>query len=625
MLDNNARITLPVLLLLTLFLSACGGGGGGDDPPDPEFGSGGGSGSFTPKPSDETPNPGDGDVIIEEPPQLDDIVVTSGNISVLVPGSSLLEVIDVAVGTAPLPDALPVGFTLVGDPVQVDISEEDQALLNGPVEVTVTYSDQGVNFENNLVVLGHNGASYEPLTILERDPAANTITFDSRRIYPYVVAEMDDIVPAVHDTGFIPSVNGWDLTNSGTYFAPGGNSFGMAGYAAWFYDNGAQPLNGLYLEQTARFTAARVQMSQAETWGRQPWRTRQSFTDPDLARLLHTFISEFNRPLVLLLGEGAPSLAVTVYGFDAGGFFFYDPEVPDTARYVTFDGSVFGTYGDLSVLGYAALPSYGRDADFSALADEATAGFPGSDNISIATPQPNAQIDAREATFSGSFLNDLSTEEDLYVEVKGVGRQLPVTNGTYSNIIEISSGINTIVALAGVDSSVENNWFRDAPMAILEVEGTLPPAQLLVTLTWEQDETDVDLYIIEPGGEAMWFGNPQTSNGLELDFDDTTGFGPEHGTLEAGGTDEALAGNYRVRVHYFSDDGLGVAATGRVSIVINEGREDQNTLSLRFRINTDDASASGPDGSGDSWVDIATVDVLENVIDADGDGGFSGQ
>ena len=612
------RLSPLSILLCSLLLTACGGGGGsGDDEGAPNINSGSGTGSSA-KPGDGSGGDGgtlgDGDVVVEAPPVQEDIVLTGNNIEVLIAGRSLLDPIEGTITTTSLPAPVPLGFTRIGEAVALDISDQDQELLNGPVEVTMIYNDQALNFESNIVALGYNGTNYEPLTILERDTDANTITFDSRRIYSYVLAEMDGIVPAVADTGFLPSLNGWATANTGTYFAPGGNSFGMAGFAAWMYSETDDLLNNLYLGDTALRAAARAQMSQAETWGHQPWRNRQALSDAELALILQTFIDRFNTPLVLHLGMTTASRAVTVYGYDSGGFYLYDPNAPGEKRFLPFDGSEFGTYQGLTAVGYSTLASFGRNSDFAALAAEAEAGFPGSANIAIDTPVMNQQIDARETTLAGSFLNDLSEQEDLYVEVKGVGRQLAVSNGNYSNVIEISSGINTIVALAGVDSAVENNWFKDAPTAILEVEGTLPPARLLVTLTWEQDETDVDLYITEPEGETMWFGGSTTGNGLELDIDDTTGFGPEHGTLEVGGNDQVQDGNYRIRVHYYSDDGLDVSATGRVSIVINEGEEDQNTLNLRFRIDEDDASASGPDGSGSSWANIAVVNITENTI-----------
>ncbi|MGD9660430.1 MAG: YfaP family protein [Porticoccaceae bacterium] len=615
--NKTTRLSLLPIILACFLLSACGGGG--DDTPDVSFGNDGSSDGFNPKGGSDTgDSSGEEPVVIEEDPVLDDIAVSQGSTSVLVPGRSLLEVIDVTISSATLSNPLPQGATQIGDAIDVVISDEDQQLLNGPVTVTMAYDPAAVQTENNLLVLYANGTDYEPVTIIERNEQENTLTFESRRFSTFVLIETDGSSPATLDTAFLPEFNGWDIANFGAYFSPGGNSFGMSGYAIWFYSEGATPLSGTYTELVAEVAAARVQMAQAETWGVQSWRQAQVFKDEDLALLLRTYMAINSQPLVLTLGgETSPTLAVVVYGYDEGGFYFYDPNLPGQSQYLTFDGTSFGAYGTLSAIGYTALSSFGTDADFAALSQEAAAGFPGSENLAIDNPQKDQLIDARETSFNGSFLNDLSEETSLYIEVKGVGRQLSVTNGTFTNVIEISSGTNTIVALAGVDASTENNWFRDAPTVIREVQGTLPPARLLVTLTWEQDETDVDLYITEPEGETMWYGGSRTTNGLELDIDDTTGFGPEHGTLEIGATTQALEGEYIVRVHYFSDDGLGVDATGRVTIVINEGEPEQNTLSLRFRIADDNSSEGNPGGTGTSWVDIARVDIINNSIDTD--------
>jgi len=606
-------LLLSTLLLMFLALAACGGGGGGGD--DLIY-------------LDENNNPRDlddvleereddsGGEIIDDTPTLDDVVVTSGNVTATAPGRSLLETIDLTVSTTTLSATLPQGLSQVGSAVEVAVSDAHQELLNGPITIAVTYNQGEVQNESNLLALYYDGTSFHPLTVLARDEQNNILTFDTRRFSTFVLAEADANPPASFATGFAPAVNGWDIANYGSYFSPGGNSFGMAGFAAWHFDQ-ATLLSGAYLAEANRIAAARVQMSQSETWGVQQWRNTQAFKDEDLGLLLKAYLSAFNAPLVLTLGENSATTAAVVYAYDETGFYFYDPNIPGAEQFIGFDGTSFGAYGGLSVRGYAALASYGRDGDFAALAQEAAAGFPGSENLAVDTPQEGELINARESDFSGSFLNDLSTETSLYVEVRGVGRQLSVPSGTFSNAIEISHGINTIVALAGVDASTENNWFKSAPTVVREVEGTLPPAHLLVTLTWEQDETDVDLYITEPEGEAMWFGNRRTGNGLELDIDDTTGFGPEHGTLEIGSATEVLEGIYTVRVHYFSDDGLDVDATGRVTIIINEGLPEQSFLSLRFRIADDNSGESGPDGSGSSWVDIAKVDVVNNEISTD--------
>lgn len=620
---NIARLALLPILLSSLLLTACGGGGGGES--TTTFGGGSSGGGFNTKPGGTPGGGGEPPVIVDDTPDFEDIVVTQGNTTVRVPGRALLDVIEVSISAATLATPLPAGLTQVGSPFNVNISAEDQAQLNGPVATTVTYDPATVTAETHLLALYFNGTRYEPVTILARDEQANTITFDSRRFSTFVLAESDGNFPADLNTGFDPALHGWSIANFGTYFAPGGNSFAMAGYAVWFFEqNGATPLTNAYTDLVAQILAARVQVAQGESWGAQDWRESQAYKDSDLALLLKANLNLGN-PVVMLLGDGTPALAAVVYGYDDQGFFFYDPNLPGESQFISFDGNSFGSYNGLTATGYAALSSFGRDSDFATLAAEADTGFPGSENLSIDEPIKDALIDARETQLSGSFLNDLANETSLYVEVKGVGRQLSVSNGTFDNVIEISSGTNTIVALAGVDASQENNWFRDAPTLIREVTGTLPPAKLLVTLTWEQNETDVDLYITEPDpdgdgpltGETMWYGGSRTSNGLELDIDDTTGFGPEHGTLEIGGTNRTLDGEYLVRLHYFSDDGLNVDATGRITIVINEGEVGQKTLSLRFRIADDNSSDAGPGGTGTSWLDIARVDVVNGVISTD--------
>lgn len=613
-------IALP--LMTCLMLSACGGGGGGDGEGTNFSGGGGGSG-FTPKAgaSDNGDLTGGGAEVIDEATELDDVTVTQGNVSLLIPGRSMLDVLEATISTGTAAGTLPLGLTQIGNTIDIAMTEEHQALLNGPVSVTVTYDNAAVQDAENLLVLYTDGSIYEAATITGRNAASNSITFDTRRFSSFVLVETDGTEPSSYDTGFLPDINGWNIPAFGTFFAPGGTAFAMAGYAAWAFNQGTSLLSGEYSDEVAEILAARIQISQAETWGSQEWRRSQNFKDEELVTVLRTYLSALEQPLVMLLGENFTTHAVLVYGYDEDGFYFYDPAAPGDSQYIGYDGSNFGKYNGLSPTGYAALSSFGTDTDFSTLTAEADSGFPGSDNLSIDEPLADEAIDARETPLSGSFLNDLSEQTDLYVEVKGVGRQLPVTNGTFNNVIELSNGVNTIVALAGVDASLENNWFEDAPTLIRDVEGTLPPAHLLVTLTWEQNETDVDLYITEPEGETMWYGGSRTSNGLELDIDDTTGFGPEHGTLEVGPNSQVLEGEYIVRVHYFSDDGLGVDATGRVTIIINEGEIDQNTLSLRYRIVDDNSSESGPGSTGSSWVDIAKVDLINGTIDTNFDEG----
>lgn len=48
-----------------------------------------------------------------------------------------------------------------------------------------------------------------------------------------------------------------------------------------------------------------------------------------------------------------------------------------------------------------------------------------------------------------------------------------------------------------------------------------------VSLSWS-NTSDIDLHVIEPTGNEVYFGNPLGTTGLQLDVDDMDGFGPEN-------------------------------------------------------------------------------------------------
>jgi len=70
---------------------------------------------------------------------------------------------------------------------------------------------------------------------------------------------------------------------------------------------------------------------------------------------------------------------------------------------------------------------------------------------------------------------------------------------------------------------------------------------LRVTISWNSDATDVDLWVIEPDGSKCFYQNRRTKSGGELSEDMTQGYGPERYQAM-----KAQSGEYRVIVHYFS-------------------------------------------------------------------------
>lgn len=99
--------------------------------------------------------------------------------------------------------------------------------------------------------------------------------------------------------------------------------------------------------------------------------------------------------------------------------------------------------------------------------------------------------------------------------------------------------------------------------------GNQTSAQLRIVLSWDSDNTDLDLHVITPEGEHAWYGNRVLSNGGAQDMDVTTGFGPE-----IFASPSPLPGQYLVYVNYFggsTDDGAQPITTARVTLITHEG------------------------------------------------------
>ncbi len=90
-------------------------------------------------------------------------------------------------------------------------------------------------------------------------------------------------------------------------------------------------------------------------------------------------------------------------------------------------------------------------------------------------------------------------------------------------------------------------------------------ADLVVMITWNTDGTDVDLHVVEPGGETCFYGNRRTGIGGQLTKDVTQGYGPEMYVLP-----RAPAGTYRIRAHYFAANRDRASARTKVQAQIFE-------------------------------------------------------
>ncbi|MBH1433819.1 DUF2135 domain-containing protein [Stenotrophomonas maltophilia] len=72
------------------------------------------------------------------------------------------------------------------------------------------------------------------------------------------------------------------------------------------------------------------------------------------------------------------------------------------------------------------------------------------------------------------------------------------------------------------------------------------PLDLRVVLSWDADNSDMDLWVTDPNGERAYYGNRLTYQGGQMSQDFTGGYGPEQFSLR-----NAKPGRYKVEANYF--------------------------------------------------------------------------
>jgi hypothetical protein len=98
------------------------------------------------------------------------------------------------------------------------------------------------------------------------------------------------------------------------------------------------------------------------------------------------------------------------------------------------------------------------------------------------------------------------------------------------------------------------------------LEGLATPqtrSDLRVTISWNTDATDVDLWVIEPDGTKCFYQNKQTPSGGQLSEDQTQGYGPERYQIA-----HAKAGAFKVLVHYYGVNPNLLAGETHVNVIV---------------------------------------------------------
>ncbi|HXH39503.1 MAG TPA: hypothetical protein VNN08_12810, partial [Thermoanaerobaculia bacterium] len=98
-----------------------------------------------------------------------------------------------------------------------------------------------------------------------------------------------------------------------------------------------------------------------------------------------------------------------------------------------------------------------------------------------------------------------------------------------------------------------------------------PQAELQVEVMWDSNYTDIDLHVIEPGGEEVFYKHMQSARNGSLHADVTTGFGPETYTIP-----RMAPGPYQIALVYYAGDNtrMTMETLAHVIIYVRGERQD---------------------------------------------------
>jgi len=107
------------------------------------------------------------------------------------------------------------------------------------------------------------------------------------------------------------------------------------------------------------------------------------------------------------------------------------------------------------------------------------------------------------------------------------------------------------------------------------------PLDLRVALTWDADNTDIDLWITDPNGEKVYYSHPLSYQGGRISKDMTGGYGPEEFSLKS-----AKKGKYRIEVDYYGNTQQIVAGavTVQAKLITAFGSRAQKEQLLTLRL-----------------------------------------
>ena len=533
----------------------------------------------------------------------------------------------------------PISGAFSGAALAIDVS--GAAVFSQPLSITVPYSG-GTNAVPVPYFADANG-TLRPGQIISVDRQAGTFTFQTfhASLFTWLFALLSPSGGS-SSAAYAPSSDGFQIVNTGSSYNREGECFGMTSFSLWYYlnqksaggkfypkymnvvgtDSDNKSIRGQNVIATRAFTSiAQKWTSYQPTVGQQ-----QNLTPAERYASIQNIIANTGAPVLIYLYHsddnvpGAHSVLAYSVENSSHSISLYDPNLPGTVQKIQYSTST-NTFNDYcngacyDGIVYSGDGSLSLNEPYSNILADADNNFnnSGGATIAINSHTSGQVLTTRLPTLSGVVHSSqlLVTRLTVIVGSTEYAADVPLS-GAFSIPIALNDGVNHIkfrtegTNSAGALVSTSNNYdTKDFTLQTL-----VPSSVVLMTLTWDKNDTDVDTYVIDPTGDYSSFYHPYTADGGYLDQDITTGYGPEHWLLS--NTDVVRYNQpYRFRVHYFDDHGNG-PTNYTVTIALYSGTSRQVTYSYTGALAVSDYLNSFPSDTGPDWANIATVTLTQS-------------
>jgi hypothetical protein len=184
-----------------------------------------------------------------------------------------------------------------------------------------------------------------------------------------------------------------------------------------------------------------------------------------------------------------------------------------------------------------------------------------------------------------AYAKKMEVSHDTNDGVKAAELFYHVVLGSWDRFAEVETIVvmelnHLLMRMEKLDEKNKSHWKKKVEFIDSRLTKLLD-LDVRITMSWDANNTDMDLHVIEPSGEEAFYGHNLTTIGGLVSRDFTQGYGPEEYVIH-----HAMPGVYKIKVKYYGSrqQNLMGPVTVSANVITNYGRSDEKHQLLTLRL-----------------------------------------